>query len=32
MGRVEHVHDNMALAAFPPEPERAHRLAHALAR
>ena len=32
MGRVEHVRDNMALAAFPPEPERAHRLAHALAR
>jgi aryl-alcohol dehydrogenase-like predicted oxidoreductase len=32
MGRVEHVRDNMTLAAFPPEPERAHRLAHALAR
>jgi aryl-alcohol dehydrogenase-like predicted oxidoreductase len=32
MGRVEHVRDDMALAAIPPEPERAHRLAHALAR
>jgi len=32
MGRVEHVRDDMALAACPPEPERARRLAHALAR
>jgi aryl-alcohol dehydrogenase-like predicted oxidoreductase len=31
-GRVEHVCDNMTLAACSPEPERAHRLAHALAR
>jgi aryl-alcohol dehydrogenase-like predicted oxidoreductase len=32
MGRLEHVRDDLALAACPPEPERAHRLAHALAR
>ncbi len=32
MGRAEHVRDNLALAAFPPEPERARRLAQALAR
>jgi aryl-alcohol dehydrogenase-like predicted oxidoreductase len=32
MGRVEHVRDDMALAAWPPVPERARRLAHALAR
>jgi aryl-alcohol dehydrogenase-like predicted oxidoreductase len=32
MGRVEHVRDDLALAACPPEPERAHRLAQALAR
>jgi predicted aldo/keto reductase-like oxidoreductase len=32
MGRVEHVREDMALAACPPDPERAHRLANALAR
>jgi aryl-alcohol dehydrogenase-like predicted oxidoreductase len=32
MGRVEHVRDDLALAGRPPEPERAHRLAQALAR
>jgi aryl-alcohol dehydrogenase-like predicted oxidoreductase len=32
MSRIAHVLDNMALAAHPPEPEQAHRLAHALAR
>ncbi len=32
MGRVEHVREDMALSACPPEPERAHRLAQALAR
>jgi aryl-alcohol dehydrogenase-like predicted oxidoreductase len=32
MGRVEHVRDDMALAARPPDPERAYRLAQALAR
>jgi predicted aldo/keto reductase-like oxidoreductase len=32
MGRVDHVREDMALAACPPDPERAHRLAHALAR
>jgi aryl-alcohol dehydrogenase-like predicted oxidoreductase len=31
-GRVDHVREDMALAACPPDPERAHRLAHALAR
>jgi aryl-alcohol dehydrogenase-like predicted oxidoreductase len=32
MGRVEHVREDMALTAYPPEPERAYRLAQALAR
>jgi aryl-alcohol dehydrogenase-like predicted oxidoreductase len=32
MSRVEHVRDDLALATCQPEPERAHRLAHALAR
>ena len=30
--QVEHVRENLAVAAYPPEPERAHRLAHALTR
>jgi aryl-alcohol dehydrogenase-like predicted oxidoreductase len=32
MGRVEHVLEDMALSACPPDPERAYRLAQALAR
>jgi aryl-alcohol dehydrogenase-like predicted oxidoreductase len=32
MSRITHVLDNMALAACSPEPEKAHRLGHALAR
>ena len=30
--QVEHVRENLAVAAYPPEPEKAHRLAHALTR
>jgi len=32
MGRKEHARQNLALAALPPDPDEARRLAHALAR